>query len=325
MAMGIKRLGKSSRSAKSLHNEKPFFTRAVKDIKINRTVYLIGLLCLSWYIIFHYLPMGGIMIAFKNYRPMVGIWNSEWVGLKFFKQFFASFYFSRLLRNTLLINLYDILFGFPAPIILALLLNEITNALFKRTVQTITYLPHFISSVIICGLVVNFLSSDGFITQVISALTGAVPQNYMSDSRYFRTIYVASGIWQGVGFGSIIYLSALGSVDPQLLDAAAIDGCGRFKRVWHVTLPALTPTIIIMLLFRLGGILNVGFEKVILLYNPNTYETADVISSFVYRYGLLEGNFSYSTAVGLFNTIINFGFLLLVNHLSKKITEISLW
>jgi putative aldouronate transport system permease protein len=269
--------------------------------------------------------MGGIMIAFKDYRPIIGIWKSEWVGLKYFKQFFASFYFTRLLRNTFLLNLYDIIFGFPAPIILALLLNEITSSLYKRSVQTITYLPHFISQVIICGIVVNFLSSDGFITQIISVLTGAEPQGYLNDSKYFRIIYVASGIWQGVGFGSIIYLSALGSVDPQLLDAAAIDGCGRFRRVWHVTLPAITPTIIIMLLFRLGGILNVGFEKIILLYNANTYETADVISSFVYRYGLLEGNFSYTTAVGLFNTIINFSFLLIVNHLSKKITEISLW
>jgi putative aldouronate transport system permease protein len=171
----------------------------------------------------------------------------------------------------------------------------------------------------------SFLDSSGVITQVLSKLTGNQAVNLLTMPDYFRTIYVGSGIWQGVGFGSIIYLSALGAVDTQLLDAAAIDGCNRFGRIWHVTLPAILPTIVIMLILRLGNIMNVGFEKIILLYNPSTYETADVISSFVYRYGLLQGNYSYSTAVGLFNTVVNFGFLLIVNHVSKKITEISLW
>jgi putative aldouronate transport system permease protein len=307
-------------------NKSPgYFSRLFRDIKMNKVVYLMGLLCLSWYFIFCYAPIGGILIAFKNYRPVLGILKSPWVGLRYFQQFFSSFYIVRLLRNTLLINVYDIIFGFPAPIIFALLLTELTNTTFKRAIQTATYLPYFISQVIICGMLANFLASNGLITQLISSITNSEPKNLMTVAANFRTIYVVSGIWQGVGYGSIIYLSALSAVDPQLVDAAAIDGCNRFGRIWHVTLPAILPTIIIMLLLRLGGIMSVGFEKIILLYDPSTYETADVISSFVYRYGLLQGNYSYSTAVGLFNSVINFMFLLIVNQVSKKVTEISLW
>jgi putative aldouronate transport system permease protein len=305
--------------------KEPFFPRLKRDLKKNRSVYIIAALCLSWYIIFCYAPIGGILVAFKNYKPIVGVWKSEWVGLRYFKQFFSSFYLVRLLRNTFLINFYDIIFGFPAPIILALLLNELTSSGYKRFVQTISYLPYFISQVVICGILVSFLDSSGVITQFIAQITGNAPANLLAVPQYFRTIYVGSGIWQGIGFGSIIYLSALGSVDPQLIDAAAIDGCNRFGRIWHVTLPAIMPTIIIMLILRLGSIMNVGFEKIILLYNPSTYETADVISSFVYRYGLLQGNYSYSTAVGLFNSVVNFGFLVIVNQISKKVTEVSLW
>jgi putative aldouronate transport system permease protein len=264
-------------------------------------------------------------VAFKNYKPNIGIWKSEWVGFRYFQQFFSGYYLVRLLRNTFLINVYDIIFGFPAPIILALLLNELTSTAYKRIVQTVSYLPYFISQVVICGIMVSFLDSSGFITQLIAQITGNSPGNLLTVPQYFRTIYVGSGIWQGVGFGSIIYLSALGAVDSQLIDAAAIDGCNRFGRIWHVTLPAIMPTIIIMLILRLGNIMSVGFEKIILLYNPSTYETADVISSFVYRYGLLQGNYSYSTAVGLFNSVVNFVFLLIVNHVSKKVTEVSLW
>lgn len=302
-----------------------FFFRCSKDFKANKSVYFLALLCLSWYFIFCYAPMGGILVAFKNYKPIVGIWKSEWVGLRYFKQFFSSIYLPRLVRNTLLLNLYDLIWGFPAPIILALLLNELSSNKFKRIVQTVSYLPNFISTVVICGMLVTFLGSDGIITQLLAALTRSEPRNLLLIKENFRTIYVASGIWQGVGFGSIIYLAALGAVDPQLLDAAAIDGCTRFGRVWHVTLPAIIPTILILLILRLGSIMGVGFEKIILLYNPMTYETADVISSFVYRYGLLGANYSYSTAVGLLNSVINFILLIVVNNVSKKITEVSLW
>jgi putative aldouronate transport system permease protein len=302
-----------------------FIHRLKRDLKVNRSVYAIAFFCLSWYFIFCYLPIGGVLVAFKNYRPFVGIWKSEWVGLRYFQQFFSSIYIGRLIRNTLLINFYSILFGFPAPVILALLLNELSSNTYKRMIQTVTYLPHFISQVIICGILVSFLSSDGIITRLVSFITGNARENLLTVASNFRAIYVSSGIWQEIGYGSIIYLSALGSVDTQLLDAAAIDGCNRFGRVWHVTLPAIAPTIIIMLILRLGNIMNLGFEKIILLYNPVTYETADVISSYVYRFGLLQGNYSYSTAVGLFNSLINFTFLILVNQFSRKVSEISLW
>jgi putative aldouronate transport system permease protein len=309
----------------NLNGKKSYASRLLRDIGMNKAVYILGLISLSWYFIFCYAPIGGILIAFKNYKPILGILKSEWVGLRYFQQLFSSFYFFRLLRNTLLINVYDIIFGFPAPIIFALLLNEITHSGFKRAVQTATYLPYFISQVIICGILANFLASNGLITWIYTSITHTEPKNLLTVAANFRTIYVASGIWQGVGYGSIIYLSALSAVDPQLLDAAAIDGCNRFGRVRHVTIPAILPTIIIMLLLRLGNIMSVGFEKIILLYDGSTYETADVISSYVYRYGLLQGNYSYSTAVGLFNSVINFVFLVIVNQISKKVTEVSLW
>lgn len=298
--------------------------RIVRDFKTNYFVYILALICLSYYFIFCYAPMGGILIAFKNYKPTKGIWGSQWVGFKYFEQIFSSYFIVRLFRNTLLINVYDLLFGFPAPIILALLFNELTSTKFRRVVQTVTYLPHFISQVVICGIIVTFLSGDGLVNQILNML-GKESVIFLQNPRYFRTIYVGSGIWQNVGYGTILYLAALSNVDPQLLDAAAIDGCNRFMRVWHVTLPGITPTIIIMLILRIGNMMNVGFEKIILLYNPSTYETADVLSSFVYRYGLLEGNFSYSTAVGLLNSVINFTLLVAVNYISRRVSEISLW
>jgi putative aldouronate transport system permease protein len=305
-------------------DKKPLGFRIKRDLKLNRTAYIIALICLSYYFIFCYAPMGGILIAFKNYKPTLGIFGSEWVGFKYFQQFFSSYFFGRLIRNTILINVYDLIFGFPAPIILALLFNELTSSKLKRTVQTVTYLPYFISQVVICGILLNFLASDGLFNQIVEAFGGESLQ-FLQDPSYFRTIYVGSGIWQGVGYGTILYLSALSGVDTQLMDAAAIDGCNRFQRVWHVTLPGITPTIIIMLILRIGNMMNVGFEKIILLYNASIYETADVISSFVYRYGLLEGNFEYSTAVGLFNSLINFTLLVIVNYVSKRVSEISLW
>jgi len=298
--------------------------RIVRDFKTNYFIYILALICLSYYFIFCYAPMGGVLIAFKNYKPTKGIWGSQWVGFKYFEQIFSSYFIVRLFRNTLLINVYDLLFGFPAPIILALLFNELTSTKFRRVVQTVTYLPHFISQVVICGIIVTFLSGDGLVNQILNML-GKESVIFLQNPRYFRTIYVGSGIWQNVGYGTILYLAALSNVDPQLLDAAAIDGCNRFMRVWHVTLPGITPTIIIMLILRIGNMMNVGFEKIILLYNPSTYETADVLSSFVYRYGLLEGNFSYSTAVGLLNSVINFTLLVAVNYISRRVSEISLW
>lgn len=313
-------------SAEHIIRKKTFGQRVVRDFKRYKIVYLIGILCLSYYIIFHYLPMGGVLIAFKDFKPVRGIMGSKWANpwYKYFDQFFSGYYFGRLLRNTLLINVLDLIFGFPAPIILALLLNELKSSAYKRTVQTVTYLPHFISQVVICGIILDFFSSSGMINQLIQ-LVGGSKIMFMQDPGWFRPIYVGSGIWQGVGYGSIIYLSALGGVNADLYDAATIDGCNRFGRVIHVTIPGILPTVIIMLILRIGSMLNVGFEKIILLYNETIYETADVISSFVYRYGLQRGNYSYATAVGLFNSLFNFILLIGVNALSRKVSDVSLW
>ena len=306
--------------------QKPFRQRLIRDIKRYKFIYLLGFLCLTYYIIFCYLPMGGIVIAFKDFRAARGIFGSKWADpwYKYFDQFFNGYYFWRLLRNTLLINLQDLIFGFPAPIILALLLNELRNQKFKRVVQTVSYLPHFISQVVVCGIILDFFSSSGVVNQVIQML-GGQKILFMQDASWFQPIFVGSGIWQGIGYGSIIYLSALGGVDASLYDAATIDGCSRFGRVIHVTIPGILPTIVIMLILRVGSMLNVGFEKIILLYNETTYETADVISSFVYRYGMPKGNYSYATAVGLFNSLFNFILLVAVNAFSRKVSEISLW
>lgn len=306
--------------------QKPFRQRLIRDIKRYKFIYLLGFLCLTYYIIFCYLPMGGIVIAFKDFRAARGIFGSKWADpwYKYFDQFFNGYYFWRLLRNTLLINLQDLIFGFPAPIILALLLNELRNQKFKRVVQTVSYLPHFISQVVVCGIILDFFSSSGVVNQVIQML-GGQKILFMQDASWFQPIFVGSGIWQGIGYGSIIYLSALGGVDASLYDAATIDGCSRFGRVLHVTIPGILPTIVIMLILRVGSMLNVGFEKIILLYNETTYETADVISSFVYRYGMQKGNYSYATVVGLFNSLFNFILLVAVNAFSRKVSEISLW
>lgn len=306
--------------------KKSFGKRLLSDVRRYKVIYLLGFACLAWYVIFHYLPMAGITLAFKNFRPAKGIWGSPWANpwYKYFEQFFGGYYFGRLLRNTVLISLGDLIFGFPAPILLALLLNELRSTTYKRVVQTVSYLPHFISTVVIAGIILDFFSSTGVVNQIIQGL-GGQKVYFMQEPSWFRPIYIGSGIWQGVGYGSIIYLSALSGVDMELFDAAAIDGCNRFQRVLHVTIPGILPTVIIMLIMRVGSLLGVGFEKIILLYNASTYETADVISSFVYRYGMTQGNYAYATAVGLFNSVFNFILLVAVNAISRKVTETSLW
>lgn len=301
-----------------------FFAVWGREWKKNYFIYLILLPVILYYVIFHYLPMYGVLIAWKRFTPAGGIWGSTWIGWTNFTNFFKSYYFWRLLKNTLLINFYELLFGFPAPIILALLLNEVKDGLFKRAAQTISYLPHFISTVIICGMLVDFLASDGLVNSLL-AVIGVPPNSWLRVPEAFKAIYVGSGIWQGVGWGSIIYLASLSNVDPQLYDAAFIDGASRWQRLWSVTIPGILPTIIIMLILRLGHMMSVGAEKIILLYNPTTYVTADVISSFVYRRGLLESDYSFSTAVGLFNSIINYTFLFVANAISRRVSETSLW
>jgi putative aldouronate transport system permease protein len=301
-----------------------YWSRLGKDLKRNKLIYLLVLPVVAYYVIFHYVPMYGAQIAFKNFTPVKGIMGSEWVGFVHFEHFFSSFYFWRVLKNTLMISFYELVFGFPAPIVLAILLNEVRLALFKRAVQTITYIPHFISVVIVVGMTVDFFSLGGLVNQLLGMI-GIEPQKFFNSSDWFRFLFVGSGIWQGVGWGSIIYLAAISGIDPSLYEAARVDGAGRFKQIMHITLPGIAPTIIILLILNVGNFMSVGAEKIILLYNPMMYETADTISTFVYRKGLLESNYSFSAAVGLFNSVINFAMLLAANWLSRSLTETKLW
>lgn len=295
-----------------------------RNLSRYKYIYLMSLPVILYYVIFHYVPIYGAIIAFKDFSPMLGILRSPWAGLRHFVDFFTGIYFWRLLRNTVLISLYQLIFGFPAPILLALLLNEVRVKFFQKTVQTITYLPHFISLIVVCGMIKDFTMTRGVINDLV-VFFGGQRSAMLQDPALFRTLYTVSGIWQEIGWGSIIYLAALAGIDPGLYEAAAIDGAGRFKQALHITLPGLMPTIIILLILRMGRMLSVGFEKIILLYNPATYETADVISTFVYRRGLLELNWSFSSAVGLFNSVINFALLIMANSLSKRMDKTSLW
>lgn len=295
-----------------------------KDFKANRAVYLMALPVILFFIVFSYIPMTGLVMAFQKYSPQLGIFGSEWVGLKNFTDFFGSYYFLRLLKNTFLLSFYDLIFAFPAPIIFALLINEVRNRYFKKAVQTISYIPFFISLVVIAGLIIDFTSSKGIITSIAS-LFGVEKSNLLGNAQYFRPIFIGSNIWQNLGFQSIIYIAALSSVDQELYEAAVLDGAGRWKQTIHITIPSISSTIIMLLILRMGSMLSVGFEKVILLYSPIVYDTADVISSFVYRKGLQEFNFGYSTAVGLFNSLINFILLIIANILSRKYAEKSLF
>ena len=295
-----------------------------KKIKKCKYLYIMMLLPIIYYILFHYLPLYGVLIAFKDYKIAKGVWGSPWVGFKWFEKFLADPYFWKLVKNTLLLNIYGLLWGFPVPILLALMLNEVTNAKFKRAIQTVSYLPHFISTVVVCGMVMNFLSLDGIINQIIAAF-GFDKIQFMVLPEWFRTIFTASGIWQTCGWTSIIYLSALTSVDQEILEASMIDGANRFQRIKSVTLPSIAPTISIMLIMQIGRLMSLGYEKIILLYNGSTYETADVISTYVYRRGILSADFSYSTAVGLFQSVIGVILLVASNQISKKLSDSSLW
>lgn len=277
-----------------------------------------------YYIVFMYVPMLGQVIAFQDYRPARGITGSKWVGFDNFVQFFNSPFAWRVIKNTIVISFNEILFGFPAPIILALMLHELTSKKYKKLIQTITYMPHFISLVVVCGMVIEFVSSDGFITTMLMKF-GLKEQNLLANKDYFVPIYVLSNIWQNIGWGAIIYLATLSGVDQNLYEASAIDGAGRWGKLWHVTIPALVPILAIQLIIRIGRIMGAGAEKIILLYSPVVYENADTIASYVYRAGLQEQNYSLGAAVGVFNSIINLGLVCFANWFSNKLVEESLW
>ncbi|BFT72455.1 ABC transporter permease subunit [Paenibacillus sp. P36] len=296
----------------------------LKDIQKNKLLYVMLLPIILFFGVFHYIPMYGAIIAFKDFSPRLGILGSPWAGLEHFRTFFEGIYFWRTLKNTILISLYDLIFGFPAPIILALLLNEIKKTFFKRSIQTITYMPHFVSLVVVCGMIKEFTASSGLVNDVIAFL-GGERLSLLLEAQFFRTIYVSSGVWQHIGWGTIIYLAALAGIDTEQYEAAKIDGAGRWKQMFHITLPGIMPTIVILLILEMGRMMNVGTEKIILLYNPTVYDTADVISSYVYRMGLQEFNYSFSSAVGLFNSAINFTLVIGSNWLSRKLNNTSLW
>ncbi|WP_376771900.1 ABC transporter permease [Paenibacillus rhizosphaerae] len=275
-------------------------------------------------LVFSYFPMYGITIAFKDYNASKGIMGSPWVGFKYFTTFFHDPMAFRVLKNTLLLGLYTLLWSFPAPIILALLFNELRNKHFKKIVQTVSYFPHFISVVIVAGMLKDFTARDGLFNQIITYF-GGTPIMFLLEPGYFRTIFISSGIWQGVGFGTIIYLAALSGIDPTYYDVAEVDGASRWKKIVHITWPSIKPTTIILLIFALGGILGSDFQKIILLYSPETYSVADVIGSYVYRQGILGARYEYTTAIGLFMSVISFVILYISNWVSRKVSETSLF
>lgn len=288
-------------------------------------LYLMILPVLIYFLVYHYYPMYGMIISFFDYVPTKGISGSKFVGLKHFRAFLEDPYFFRTMRNTLSINLLLLLFGFPFPIIFAVLLNELRSAKFRKVTQTVTYMPHFISTVVICGLMLDFCKSKGVITTIFCALSGREPVNLFSQSAFFQPLYVLMCIWQEFGWDSIIYFAALSGIDQELYEAADIDGAGRWNKILHITIPGISPTIIILLIMRIGNMMTLGWDKILLLYNPMIYEKADVISTYVYRIGLMNFQYSFSTAVGVFNSIINFILLLSANAFSRKVNETSLW
>jgi putative aldouronate transport system permease protein len=302
-------------------NNKSFLKRLV-DQKYLMALLLPGLL---YYIILKWGPMFGMTIAFKRYNVASGILGSPWVGFKYFVDFVENPYFFRVIRNTVLLCFYQLTIAFPVPIVFALLLNEIGHTRFKKLVQTVSYLPHFISVVIVIGLLKQMLSpTSGIVNQIISSL-GGDPVNFFMKKQWFRTLYIGTGLWQEMGWGAILYISAIANIDPQLYEAAKIDGGGRFRCMWSITIPGILPTIVIVFLLNLGQILNIGFEKVLLMYNPAIYEKADLISTFVYRSGLQQGNYSFGAAVDLMNAVVTIIIIAFTNRLSRKLSDISLW
>ncbi|MCL2833096.1 MAG: ABC transporter permease subunit [Treponema sp.] len=301
-----------------------FFQRWVINYRNNKYIYLMLIPVVGFYVIFHYIPMGGAVIAFQDYKPALGFLKSQWIGLRNFMDFFSGPYVLRLIRNTILLNVYQIIFGFPAPIILALFINEINHKYYKKAVQTISYMPHFISLVVICGLLQTFCRTDGIFNDFL-AMFGVERSNLLAREELFRTIFTASGVWQTIGWGSIIYLATLSTVDLSLYEAASIDGATRIQRMIHISFPSLVPVIIVQLIMRLGNILTQGFEKIILLYSPLIYDTSDVISSYVYRRGLIQMDYSFGSAVGIFNSIVNLTILVLANQIARRTINESLW
>lgn len=291
----------------------------------NWQLYALASPVIAYFLIFKYVPMYGVQIAFKEFMATLGIWGSPWIGFDHFERFFNSYYFERLIWNTLEIGLYELVVGFPVPIILALMINEVRNNKFKKTVQTVTYAPHFLSTIVMVGMIFIFLSpADGIVNRIIAWFGGEFV-SFMMEPEWFKSIYVLSGVWQQMGWSSIIYIAALAGIDPSLHEAARVDGASRLQRIWHVNLPGIAPTIVILLILNVGNIMAVGYEKILLMQNDLNLEASDVISTYVYRSGILDAQYSFSAAVDLFNAAINCVLLVLVNYAARKIGKTSLW
>ena len=295
-----------------------------RDLRKYKLVYIMLVPVIVYYVIFHYLPMFGVVIAFQNFKPARGIAGSDWVGLKNFVDFFEGPYATRLIVNTVVLSVLQIAIGFPAPILLALLFNEMRGNRYKRVCQTLTYMPHFISLVVICGIVRVFTSSTGLITTICTWF-GMPRVNLLAQPQYYRAIYVLSGVWQSIGWGSIIYLATLTNADPALFEAAELDGANRLQKIIHINLPLLVPIIAIQLIMRVGSLMSEGADKTILLYSPVTYDTSDIIASYVYRTGLERQSYSTASAVGLFNSLINMLLVVFANWFSRTFVNESLW
>ena len=309
-----------------MNQKKTLKQRFVKEMKRNWELYLLVAIPLAYLIIFKYIPMWGVQIAFRDYKPGLGILRSEWVGLKHFERFISNYKFKDILWNTISISLYD-LCTFPLPIILALLLNYVKHAKFKKTVQMISYAPHFITTVVMVGIIIQFLDARNGVVNRIIQVFGGEAMNFMAYEEYFRHIYIWTGVWQGIGYASIIYISALSGVSPELHEAAIIDGANILKRIWHVDLPGILPTISIMLIMRCGSILSVGHEKIFLMQNSLNAGVSEVISTYVYKQGIASAlpQYSYSAAIGLFISLINVVILLIVNKVTDKLSGTSMF
>lgn len=296
-----------------------------RELRKRWQLYLMLVIPVLYILIFHYVPMGGAVIAFKDFRIKKGIWGSDWFGLQHFRSFFGTPNFMLLLKNTLILSLYSLAVTFPIPIILALAINECSSRAYRKLLQMVTYLPYFISTVVLVGMMSNFFSlRTGFVNNIIGLL-GGEQKNFMGIPSLFRTMYVWSGAWQTAGYSAVIYISALASVETSLVEAAIIDGAGRLRRIWHIDIPTILPTIVILLILAVGNIMSVGYEKVYLMQNPVNLDVSEIISTFVYKRGLTQFQYSYASAVGLFNSVINFALIIIANAFASKIGETSLW
>ncbi len=324
-ALGSKETAKSSQEVVEMKTKKNQRSAFAKSFIKGWPLYLLLIVPILHTIIFEYIPMGGLVLAFKEYDPVDGFKSGRWLGFSNFIVFFKSYNFVRIVRNTILINLYELIAGFPIPIILAISINEVRSKSFKKSVQLITYAPHFISTVILVSIVMQVLSiHTGIVNNVIKAL-GHTPINFMGDAKYFRHIFVWSGIWKNMGYSSIIYIAALTAIDPELYEAAKIDGASKLKRIFYIDIPGILPTAIVLLILQFGKMMKLGFEKVYLLQNDVNISASEVISTYSYKIGLVRGDFSFATAIGFFNSVINLVLIVVVNRIARKVGETSLW